>query len=41
MLEEPEKEGDNVGGPAVSINPDPQGLSDTEPLTRKYTRYLI
>jgi hypothetical protein len=27
-LEETE-EGDPVGGPAVSINPDPQGLSDT------------
>jgi hypothetical protein len=33
-LEEAEEEGDPVGEPAVSINLDPQNLSDTGPLTR-------
>jgi hypothetical protein len=35
-LEEAEEEGDLVGGPAVSINLDLWGLSDTGPPTRQY-----
>ena len=36
-LEEAEEEGDPVGGPAVSINLDPQDLSDTGTPTRQHT----
>jgi hypothetical protein len=35
-LEEAEEEGNPVGGPAVSINLDPQDLSDTGLPTRKH-----
>jgi hypothetical protein len=37
-LEETEEEGDPVGKPAVSINLDPQDLSDTEPSTRQHIK---
>ena len=36
-LEEAEEEGDPIGRPGVSTNPDPQDLSDTEPPTRQDT----
>jgi hypothetical protein len=35
--EEAEEEGNPVGGPAVSINLDPQDLSDTGSPTRQHT----
>ena len=38
-LEEAEKEGDPVGGPAVSINLDLGDLSDTGPPTRQQNWY--
>jgi hypothetical protein len=37
MLEEIEEDGDPVGAPAISINLDPQGLSDTGPPTGHHT----
>jgi hypothetical protein len=36
-LKEAEEEGNPVGEPAVSINLDPQELSDTGPPTRQHT----
>jgi hypothetical protein len=35
-VEEVEEEGDPVGGTAVSINLDPEDLSDTGPRTRQH-----
>jgi hypothetical protein len=37
MLEEAEEEGNQVGGPAVSINLDSRDLSNTGPPTRQHT----
>ena len=37
-LEEAEEEGDPIGRPAVSTNPDPRELPETEPPTRKHTQ---
>jgi hypothetical protein len=36
--EEAEEEGNRIGRPAVSMNWDPQNLSDIEPPTRQHTR---
>jgi hypothetical protein len=36
-LKEAEEEGDTVGWPAVSINLDPQDLSNSEPPNRQHT----
>ena len=36
-ITEAEEKDDPVGGPAISINLDPQDLSDTEPPTRQHT----
>jgi hypothetical protein len=36
MLREAEEKGDPVGGPAVSINLDPQDLSNTGPPNRQH-----
>jgi hypothetical protein len=36
-LKEDEEKGDPVGGPAVSINLDPQELSNTEPPNSQHT----
>jgi hypothetical protein len=36
-MEEAEEEGDTIGRPVVSTNPDPRELPDTEPPTRQHT----